>query len=267
MLNFFELSTYKFGKKNIKLRAFYESDSEIESDNDSEDENKEDIMMVAEGNNFYFDFFNCYDIFKKRVSHENEIHDRHDYFFFPFKYVMEIDSYIIPFKKNIVYRFDNFINPFLESEDIINFAKPYLDNIIKFYEKYSSNDPIIKGHYAIIIQSYDKSGFTIDKFEKVIDQKNNKVLYETPENRPRCVILKGEKFKIKLAVDIYTDYPREDYCISCSKNKSNILFSSCQCMVICLECLYKNKEKTMFINSCPLCNNTIELPIKIDLPI
>ena len=142
------------------------------------------------------------------------------------------------------------------------------DNVIKFYEKYSfNNEPIIKGKYSIILESSGTS-FELDKFEKIIDHKNNKILFETPENSSRCLLVKGEKCKIILAVDIYTNhFGRKDYCINCSKNKSNIFFEGCWCLVLCDECLYKDKEKTMFINSCPSCKTAIGLPIKIDLPL
>ena len=81
-------------------------------------------------------------------------------------------------------------------------------------------------------------------------------------------IKKGEKYKIILAVDIYINpIGRENFCINCLKNKSNIYFEPCMCLVLCDDCQYKNKEKTMYITKCPTCNLSIDFPIKIDLPL
>ena len=128
-MNFYEIFLSKFGENNnIKVRTRYESESESESEEDSYD--SENRMIVIKGDNFYFSDLTIRkdDFLKTIVSYKNKIHDRHDYIFFPFKFLMEIDSGIVQFKKNIVYEFENFITPFSESKDVINFAKPYLDN-------------------------------------------------------------------------------------------------------------------------------------------
>ena len=252
------------------------NDSDIESDKeDSYNSDDENYRLIPKENSFYFDYYYSNfspkknDPWKTSISYKNKIHDRHDYIFHPFKFLMEIDSEITPFKKNIVYEFENFINPFSKSKDVINFAKPYLDNVIKFYEKYSfDNKPIIKGQYAVILCNDCMLNMPNDFYKKIIDHKNNKILYEPPENRAICLLEKGKKYKILLAVDIYINpTERENFCISCSKNKSNIFFENCAHLVLCDDCQYEDKEERKLINKCPICNISIGLPIKIDLPL
>ena len=179
------------------------NDSDIESDKEnnynSDDEN---YRLIPREDSFYFDYYYSdfspkkKDPWKTNISYKNKIHDRHDYIFYPFKFLMEINSEITFFKKNIVYEFENFITPFSESKDVINFAKPYLDNVIKFYEKYSFDDkPIIKGQYAIILCNDDIVNMHQDSYKKIIDHKNNKILYETPENNIDCLLKKAKNIK------------------------------------------------------------------------
>ena len=252
------------------------NDSDIESDKeDSFDSDDENYILIPREDSFHFDYYYSdfspkkKDPWKTSISYKNKIHDRHDYIFYPFKFLMEIDSEIAHFKRNIVYEFENFIMPFSESKEVINFAKPYLDNIIKFYEKYSFNDkPVIKGQYTIILCNDDVLYNRFDDYKKIIDHKNNKILYETPENRIKGLLRKGKKYRIILAVDIYINPTRrENFCINCLKNKSDIFFENCEHLVLCDDCQYEDKEERKLIDKCPICNISIGMPIKIDLPL
>ena len=197
------------------------------------------------------------DPYQQITTTENKIHNIN--LFLPFKFVMEIDSHLTPFKKNIIYETEAMRSEEDTTKNIFSFSRPFLNKIIKYYKKFSFNDsPVIKGKYYLFINQRDD---VIASYIISMNHKNNEILdYKKQDGE----IKKASFYWLRIVVDIYTDinkeYKTEELCAICYENKSNIIVKPCNHLFMCKRCCTTGK-----IKNCPICRTEIKQYIKYDM--
>ena len=198
-----------------------------------------------------------------------------DMFKSPFKLISEETNELLNPIPNKIFTFKtSTIRDTTTKAEIFNAVKKDLDAIKKKYKNYIIDDtPSTESVYKVNIGIHENDGITTKDICRVsVNHISNAAMWVTKiMDEPE---VKGEFFIAILVIltafqntenDSDSDFmedeeeykirktKREDECVICCKNPSNILYTECLHMVVCNEC-----DATGNLSKCPFCRKKIK---------